>query len=259
VILPLLSIGVIGGLFAGLFGVGGGFIMVPLMLLWLRFDQRRASATSLLAIVPPAALSATLYGAQGQIDVLAAAIIAAGALGGAPSGRMLLRRLPLVALKWLFIAGLVATALRLVLTVPQRDGAIDYGVAAVIGLVALGLVMGVVAGLLGVGGGIIAVPVLIALFGMGDLLAKGTSLLALIPGALLGTLANRRAGLLHVRDALLMGLAAAASSVEGVALAFWLPAQLSAWLFAALLLAVIIQLALRPAGPSPRRSDTATP
>ncbi|GAA1727719.1 TSUP family transporter [Microcella frigidaquae] len=258
-ILPLLSIGVIGGLFAGLFGVGGGFIMVPLMLLWLRFDQRRASATSLLAIVPPAALSATLYGAQGQIDVLAAAIIAAGALGGAPLGAMLLRRLPLVALKWLFIAGLVATALRLVLTVPQRDGAIDYGVAAVIGLVALGLVMGVVAGLLGVGGGIIAVPVLIALFGMGDLLAKGTSLLALIPGALLGTLANRRAGLLHVRDALLMGLAAAASSVGGVALAFWLPAQLSAWLFAALLLAVIIQLALRPAGPSPRRSDTATP
>lgn len=252
-ILLLLSIGVIGGLFAGLFGVGGGFIMVPLMLLWLRFDQRRASATSLLAIVPPAALSAGLYGTQGQVDVLAAATIAVGALAGAQLGALLLRRLPLVWLKWIFIAGLAATVVRLLLNVPQREGTIDYGVAAVIGLIALGLAMGIVAGLLGVGGGIIAVPALIALFGMGDLLAKGTSLLALIPGALLGTLANRRAGLLQVRDGLLMGGAAAASSFGGVALAFWLPAQISAWLFAALLGVVIIQLALRPAGPSPRR------
>ncbi len=252
-ILPLLSIGVIGGLFAGLFGVGGGFIMVPLMLLWLRFDQRRASATSLLAIVPPAALSAALYGSQGQIDVLAAAIVAAGALGGAPLGTLLLRRLPLVWLKWLFIAGLVATALRLLLTVPERAGTLEYGVAAVVGLVALGLVMGIVAGLFGVGGGIIVVPVLIAVFGMGDLLAKGTSLVALIPGALLGTLANVRGDLLQIRDGLLMGAGAGGGSLGGVALAFWLPAQVSAWLFAALLIGVIIQFALRPVGPSPRR------
>ncbi|WP_439564036.1 sulfite exporter TauE/SafE family protein [Microcella sp.] len=248
-ILPLLAIGAIGGLFSGLFGVGGGFIMVPLMMAWLRFDQRRASATSLLAIIAPASLSAALYGVNGEIDVLAAAIIAVGAIAGTPLGAFVLRRISLVWLKWLFIAALVATALRLVLVAPERDGALDYNVVTVLGLIALGVLMGIIAGLLGVGGGVIAVPVLIALFGMGDLLAKGTSLLAMIPGAMAGTVANLRGGLVEWRHAVPMGLAAAAMSLVGVWLAFLIPAQISAWLFAALLVGVIVQMAMRPVPP----------
>lgn len=249
-ILPLLAIGAIGGLFSGLFGVGGGFIMVPLMMAWLRFDQRRASATSLLAIIPPAALSASLYGARGQIDLLAAAIIAVGAIAGTPLGALLLRRISLAWLKWLFIAGLLASALRLVIVAPERGGVLEYGLATVLGLIALGVLMGVLAGLLGVGGGIVAVPVLIALFGVGDLLAKGTSLLAMIPGAISGTIPNLRAGLVQWRDAATIGLTAAALSLVGVWLAFLIPAQVSGWLFATLLLGVIVQMALRPV---PRR------
>lgn len=248
-ILPLLAIGAIGGLFSGLFGVGGGFIMVPLLMAWLRFDQRRASATSLLAIIPPAALSASLYGARGQIDLLAAAIIAIGAIAGTPLGALLLRRISLVWLKWLFIAGLLATALRLVIVVPERGGALDYGVVTVLGLVVLGVLMGVLAGLLGVGGGIVAVPVLIAVFGVGDLLAKGTSLLAMIPGAVAGTLTNLRGGLVRWQEALTMGGAAAAMSLVGVWLAFLIPPQVSGWLFALLLLGVSVQMALRPVRP----------
>lgn len=248
-ILPLLAIGAIGGLFSGLFGVGGGFIMVPLMMAWLRFDQRRASATSLLAIIPPALLSASLYGWRGEIDLIAAAIIAVGAIAGTPLGALLLRRISLVWLKWLFIAGLLASALRLVLVAPERDGVLEYGVGTVLGLLALGLIMGIIAGLLGVGGGIIAVPVLITLFGMGDLLAKGTSLLAMIPGAVAGSVPNLRAGLVLWREALTIGLTAAAVSIVGVWLAFQIPAQVSAWLFAALLLGVIIQMALRRVAP----------
>lgn len=245
-ILPLLSIGVIGGVFAGLFGVGGGLVMVPLLLAFTRLDQRQASATSLLAIVPTAITSAAQYGFRGEIDVGAAALLAIGALAGAPLGTLLLRRISLVGLKWLFIAGLALTALRIVVEVPQRDGAVDYGAVAVVGLVGLGLLMGVVAGLLGVGGGIVAVAALIAIFGMGDLAAKGTSLLAMIPGAIAGTIANRRAGLVVVRDGLIVGLAAAASSFLGVLAAFWLPPAISAWLFAGLLVVAIVQMALRP-------------
>ncbi len=248
-ILPLLAIGAIGGLFAGLFGVGGGFIMVPLMMSWMRFDQRRASATSLLAIIPPAALSASLYGARGEVELLAAGIIAVGAIAGTPLGALLLRRLSLTWLKWLFIAGLLASALRLVVVAPVREGAFDYTVVSVLGLIALGLLMGVVAGLLGVGGGIVAVPVLIAVFGIGDLLAKGTSLLALIPGAIAGSIPNLRAGLVHWRDAVTIGVTAAAMSLVGVWLAFVIPAQVSGWLFAALLFGVIVQMALRPVKP----------
>ena len=248
-ILPLLAIGAIGGLFAGLFGVGGGFIMVPLMMSWLRFDQRRASATSLLAIIPPAALSASIYGARGEVELLAAAIIAVGAVAGTPLGALLLRRLSLTWLKWLFIAGLLASALRLVLVAPERDGAFEYSVGTVLGLIVMGLFMGVVAGLLGVGGGIVAVPVLIAVFGIGDLLAKGTSLLAMIPGAVSGSIPHLRAGLVQWRDALTIGLMAAAMSLVGVWLAFLIPAQVSGWLFAALLFWVIVQMALRRVTP----------
>lgn len=245
-ILPLLAIGVIGGLFAGLFGIGGGLIMVPLAIAWLRIDQRRASATSLVAIVPTAALSATLYGAQGQISLVSAALLAVGAIVGAPLGSRLLQRISLVWLKWLFIAALAATMLRIVIVVPQREGTVDYTIGAILGLVALGLIMGLMAGMLGVGGGIIAVAALIALFGMGDLAAKGTSLLAMIPGAISGTVSNARAGLVRPRDGLIMGLAAAAGSIVGVLLAFLLSPAVSGWLFAALLLAVIIQQVLRP-------------
>jgi len=244
-ILPLLAIGAIGGLFAGLFGVGGGFIMVPLMMAWLRFDQRRASATSLLAIVPPATVSAALYGAQGEVDLVAGAIIGVGAVAGTPIGALLLRRISLTWLKWLFIGGLVASALRLALVAPAREGSFDFTVLSVVGLVALGLLMGVIAGLLGVGGGIIAVPVLIAVFGIGDLLAKGTSLLALIPGAIAGSVPNVSARLVEWRQALIIGLTAAATSLVGVWLAFIIPAQLSGWLFAALLIGIIIQMVLR--------------
>ncbi|MEN9620413.1 MAG: hypothetical protein RL499_606 [Actinomycetota bacterium] len=247
--MPLLAIGAIGGLFSGLFGIGGGLVMVPLMMWWVRFDQRRASATSLFAIIPPAVLSASLYGSRGQIDLLAAAIIAVGAIVGTPLGAMLLRRISLVWLKWIFIAGLCAAALRLALVVPNREGALDYGVGVILGLVALGLVMGVLAGLLGVGGGIVAVPVLVALFGVGDLLAKGTSLLAMIPGAIAGTVPSLRAGLVRWQDALPMGLAAAATSLVGVWLAFLVPPAVSGWLFAALLVGVIVQMALRPTKP----------
>ncbi|MBA4248837.1 MAG: sulfite exporter TauE/SafE family protein [Microbacterium sp.] len=249
VILPLLAIGAIGGLFSGLFGIGGGIIMVPLMMAWARFDQRRASATSLFAIIPPAIVSASLYGSRGQIDILAAAIIAAGAIVGTPLGALLLRRISLVWLKWLFIAGLVAAALRLALVVPDRDGTLEYGVATVLGLIALGLIMGIMAGLLGIGGGIVAVPVLVALFGVGDLIAKGTSLLAMIPGALAGTIPNLRAGLVRWQDALPMGIAAALLSLVGVWLAFVIPPAVSGWLFAGLLVVVIVQMALRPAKP----------
>lgn len=248
-ILPLLAIGAIGGLFSGLFGVGGGFIMVPLMMAWLRFDQRRASATSLLALVGPAVLGSILYGARGEIDLLAAAIIAGGAIVGAPLGSLLLRRISLVWLKWLFIAGLVATALRFVLIPPARDGGFDYTAWAFLGLVVLGVLMGIIAGLLGVGGGIIAVPALIAVFGMGDLLAKGTSLLAMIPGAVSGTVPNLRQGLVRARDALVIGVMAAATSVVGVWLAFVIPPDVSGWLFALLLVGVTVQMALRPVRP----------
>ena len=60
--LVLVATGLVGGLFSGLFGVGGGVLMVPLLLWWSGMDQRRANATSLLAITPAAIVGAVSYG-----------------------------------------------------------------------------------------------------------------------------------------------------------------------------------------------------
>ena len=110
---------------------------------------------------------------------------------------------------------------------------------------AIGAALGFFGGLFGIGGGIIAVPVLIALFGMGDLLAKGTSLLAMIPASISGTIPNLRAGLVRLRDGLVVGVAAVLASSGGVALAFLVPPALASVLFGLLLVFVVVQLSVR--------------
>lgn len=219
--------------------------MVPLLLWLARMDQRQAAATSLVAIVPTAIAGSTLYGIGGQVDWLAALFVGAGTIVGAPVGAWLLRTLPLAWLRWLFIVGLLAAAVYLILVTPERGGSLELEPLTMLALVGLGIVMGLAAGMFGIGGGIIAVPVLIALFGMGDLLAKGTSLLAMIPAAVSGTIPNLRARLVRLRDGLVVGGAAVLASGAGVSLAFFIPPSVSGLLFGILLVLVVAQLSVR--------------
>jgi len=244
-ILALLLVGILGGILSGLFGVGGGIIMVPLLMTLARMDQRRASATSLAAIAPTTVVGAVTYGVAGHLDVVAGVAIAVGGIVGSLIGTRLLRTLPMGWLRWLFIALLIVVAVRLFFEVPGRGSGIEYSWYAVLGLVALGLVMGVASGLFGIGGGVIVVPVLVALFGASDLLAKGTSLLAIIPASVTGTIANVRAQLVTLRDGLLVGIPAAVASLGGSALAFLLPPRVSTILFAILILGAVVQMVVR--------------
>nr|WP_272898220.1 TSUP family transporter [Agromyces seonyuensis] len=112
-------------------------------------------------------------------------------------------------------------------------------------MILFGIGIGVLSGLFGIGGGIIAVPGLINLFGVGDLLAKGTSLVIMFPTSVSGTISNWRAKLVDLRAGLVIGLVATAASFGGVAFAHWIPAWLSGWLFAALLLFAAWQMAVK--------------
>jgi uncharacterized membrane protein YfcA len=244
-VLILLLVGVLGGTLSGAFGVGGGTIMVPLLIWLLGFDQRRASATSLAAIVPAAISGAASYSVAGQIDLAAALLIAVGGIGGSLIGTKLLRTLPLGWLRWLFVAFLLLVAIRMFFEVPARGASLELTPWTIVALVILGVAMGVAAGMFGVGGGVLAVPVLIAFFGVSDLVAKGTSLIAMIPTAATGTFANTRAGLVRLGDGLIVGASAVAASFGGVALAFLLPPRISAVLFAILMLIVAIELTQR--------------
>ncbi|WP_372594074.1 sulfite exporter TauE/SafE family protein [Actinotalea sp.] len=241
----LVAVGAIGGLLSGAFGVGGGIIMVPLLVSLTRMDHRRAAATSLAAIVPTTIAGSLGYLARGEADVLVAAVAALGGMAGSAIGARVLRRIRLELLRWLFLALLVAVAVRLLTAVPTRGDAAELTIGGALAVLAIGTLTGVAAGLFGIGGGVILVPVFVVLFGYSDLLAKGTSLLAMIPTAMVGTADNLRARQVQLRSGLVVGAAATTASFVGVALAFLIPPRLSSVLFATLLLAAATQLLVR--------------
>lgn len=88
----LAAIGVAAGVLSGLFGVGGGIIMVPAMVLLAGMTQTRASSTSLASIVPIAAVGALVFGRADSLDLPAAAFLIVGSLVGVQIGARLMAR-----------------------------------------------------------------------------------------------------------------------------------------------------------------------
>lgn len=119
----------------------------------------------------------------------------------------------------------------------------------------LGLVAGIMAGLFGVGGGILFVPTLVAL-GLGQLEAQGTSLLAILPTAAAGIWNQRRYGHMRVRTAVVLGVASIAGVELGARIVTELPETTLRRLFGALLFAVAAQLVWRTRRSSRRYPDS---
>jgi uncharacterized membrane protein YfcA len=111
--------------------------------------------------------------------------------------------------------------------------------------VALGAVAGVLAGLFGVGGGILFVPTLTLGLGLTQLHAEATSLLAIIPTVIAGTWRQQRYGNVRWRPAIIIGLAAIGGVEGGVALAETLPEHMLRKLFGALMILVALQVGWR--------------
>jgi len=244
-IITCLGIGLAAGLLSGLFGVGGGTVIVPLLVLVLGMDQRLAAGTSLAAIVPTATVGVISYAVHGSVAWIPALILAAGAVIGAQVGTWLLPRVSVTALRWGFVGFLAVVIVSLFIVVPSRDAGLPVTVASVFGLIALGLVTGVLAGLLGVGGGVVVVPVLLLLFGASDLVAKGTSLLMMIPTAISGTVGNVRRRNVDLVAAALIGGAACTTTAVGAWIATIVDPVVGNALFAAFLTVIAVQMALR--------------
>ena len=234
-------VGVASGFLAGLFGVGGGILIVP-GLVFLGMRQRRAHGTSLAAIIPIAASGIVGFWLEGSVDWPVAAVVTIGAASGALLGTSALQRLEGRALRIGFAVLLLATAARLFLEVPDRTGRADLEIPLIIGLLCAGLFAGGVAGLFGVGGGVVIVPALVILFSIPDPVAKGTSLVVILPAALVGTARNARYGNLDLRAAVAVGVSGVVSAFLASKLAIRMDPRLSAVLFAALLVAVTVRL-----------------
>jgi len=111
--LRLAVIGTAAGLFSGLFGVGGGTVIVPLLILWMAYEDRAATGTSLLAIVVIAAVAMASQGAYGNVHFGDGLLVGLPAVGGVLVGTALQQRIPQRAVTLLFAALLIVVGITL--------------------------------------------------------------------------------------------------------------------------------------------------
>ena len=235
------AIGAIGGLAGGLLGVGGGFVMVPLQVIWAKRSQHRATGTSLAAILPIAVVAAATYyfgRSSPQTDLTVALFVAVGGIVGAFLGSLAARRISDRVLSMIFAVLLVVVGLKeiydafvgaaphLAATSVPALSSWDYLL-----ITAGGIVVGIASGLTGVGGGTLIVPLLGLGFGIGQRVAQGTSLVAILPTAAIGALTHHRNGDVNLRAAVWMGGAGVPAALAGSALALWLPQRVLGGMF----------------------------
>jgi uncharacterized protein len=113
--LKLAAIGTLAGAFSGLFGVGGGTVIVPLLIFWFAYGERLATGTSLAAIILIGLLGALAQGGiYGNVHVLTGLLLAIPAIGGVVLGTAIQQRIPQRAVSYLFAGLLVAIAIELI-------------------------------------------------------------------------------------------------------------------------------------------------
>ena len=190
-----LLIGWAAGFFGGLVGVGGGIIMIPLMIAFLKMSQHKAHGTSLVALVFTGLSGAITYAINGSVDITAAALLASTAIFTARAGARCANNISEGKLKKYFGAFLIMVALMLVVKsyLPQTAEAAAGWLKILIFLLT-GSFTGFLSGMMGVGGGSIMIPSMVLLAGFEQYTAQGTSLLAMVPIGIVGAYTHHRMG-----------------------------------------------------------------
>jgi uncharacterized membrane protein YfcA len=242
--LRFVLVGIVAGFFAGLFGVGGGVLIVP-GLLMAGLDARLAHGTSLGVTVILSFAALVGYAMGGSVEYLAAVLIFLGSSVGVIIGTALLQRLPMKGVQIGFGILLMITAVRLFTSTGVATGPTELSVLVVIGYILVGLGAGVLSGVLGVGGGVVLVPAMTLFFNFPQTVAKGTSLMVIVPTASLGTYRNTRYGNVYIEAAIIAGLGGAAFAFIGAQFADDLSERTSNVLFGLLLVVTSLQILIR--------------
>ena len=234
-----------GGL-SGAFGVGGGIVLIPLLVLLLHITQKRAQATSLVMVALAGAAGSVTYAIAGEVAWIPAAFILIGGLAGSLIGSSLVKRTSDHRLQIGFGLLLIAVAVRLLLPITTESNAEFMSISAVaaVGFVLSGLAMGLLSALFGVGGGIILIPIIVTAFGFPQQLAAGTSLTVMAPIALLGAWRQSRTGATDWRMGLRFGVASIPGSIIGAIVAVSVSGSVLRVLFALLLIVIGLRMTI---------------
>lgn len=234
-----LVIGLIAGTFGGILGIGGGLIMIPLMAEVLKLTQHKAHGTSLVALVFTGIGGAITYASNGSVDITAAALLTVTAVLTAPLGARYSNALTEKKLKQYFGAFLIFCSVLLLLK-PYLTNFIGTvpGYAKIIVLLTTGAFTGFLSGMMGIGGGMIMIPVMVILTGFTQHVAQGTSLLVIIPTGAIGAFTHWKMGNIEkgILGSLIPGIIL--GTYLGGNIAHLIPNDTLRWIFAAVLILV---------------------
>ena len=240
--LPFL-LGAVSGALGGLMGVGGGIVLVPLLVYVLHMEQHEAQGTSLAVVIVTALVAVVPYYRHERLDVALALWLALGAVPGVILGSRLAARTSATLLRVAFGVLMLVTAARLLAAPPVPLGGAGVWPPAL--NVFLGVLVGTLAGFVGIGGGTVLVPILVLFQSIDQHTAQGISLLMIIPVGIVGVVSYARHGriVLQGLPSLLAGVAIGA--LAGALLAHRTKAPTLTRLFAILLLATGAQMIFR--------------
>jgi len=170
--------------------------MIPLMVGVLKLTQHQAHGTSLVALVFTGIAGAITYYMQGKMDLIASVLLAVTAVFTARLGAHFAHALPEWKLKRSFGGFLIFVSVLLLLKpyLAQIAHPVSAGWPKIVVLLLAGVLTGFLSGMMGVGGGTIMVPAMVLLAGMGQHVAQGSSLLAMVPAGTVGAHAHWRLG-----------------------------------------------------------------
>ncbi len=252
----LLILGVAAGILSGMFGIGGGVVIVPVLVALFSFELRHAIATSLGALMMPVAILAVVtYYRAGLLRVRTAVAVSLGLFIGVVLGAQIQDTLNIDNLEILYGIFLLYNAWRfleprkwLKLVAPSviQDPVTD---APWYLLLAVGFSAGIISGLFGVGGGLVIVPLLIAILHFDQKVAVGTSLGALLPPTTIGAVINDyNQGLLSVPVAALVAVGLLIGALVGARITIRLPTPTIKRLYGAFLVIVGLRFVLQALG-----------
>lgn len=241
-----LGLGLLLGALGGLFGIGGGLLAIPALALLFGLDQQLAQGTALVMVVPNVLLALWRYHQRNRIDWRHALLLGASSFCLAWIGAALAVGLEAEAMRRGFVGFLLALAAWNLTQVFLRAGAGNAGLNRPWPwLGALGGGAGLVGGLFGVGGAVVATPVLTLLFGVSQVVAQGLSLALAAPSTAVALATYAGHGQVDWATGLPLAVGGLLSIGWGVRLAHALPQRLLRGLFTLFLLLCAALLGLK--------------
>ncbi|HOJ38292.1 MAG TPA: sulfite exporter TauE/SafE family protein [Ignavibacteriales bacterium] len=246
-LLALLVLGLFAGILSGLFGIGGGIVMVPAMIVLFNFSMLQANAVSLAAMLLPVGILGVIkYYKEGFIDLKIALIISLGLMIGSGFGAEIALWINVKILEKLYVVFLLYNVFLYFGLKFSKQKKVYHLKTSTLNFIIVGIIAGVIAGMFGKGGGIIIVPFLINFFNFDTRKATATSLAALqLPVGLPGVYLYAVNGQLNYIFAAMLAAGIIIGTYLGTHIAIRIPAERFKKIYALFLIFAAISILLK--------------